>query len=411
MNPRFETLRREPGFLALFGISRRRLVGRHRLIIEEGGVFERAGVGFSRVQGPKLPPSASASRPDGSSGWTSRRRCSSCASCCAGSAGEARDEAARAGFTGAGRAVACRGVGAPLHPGVPGHRPDRGRHLLHDRRAAVSRPPCARSGDADSLRDPVRLGIGRLLDRDDGLPAAADRPGPLFDQYLAGAGHEDSGRGEDRDPDADLQREHRPRVRRPARHLRLGDAQRSGPRLRLLHPQRHLGPGHPGRRTRSLAAAVPRRRRLRPHPLPPSPSPDQAQERQHRRLLPPLGLGLQVHGDPRRRLGDERRLPGPSRPADGSQSKIGRASSSSRARRAPPVATPCIRASSSSRPASTARCSPPACTSGSSAKAITGATTRSSASPRSWLTARCRDCPAAGRCPAKSCRTTSSKRP
>jgi coproporphyrinogen III oxidase len=33
-------------------------------IIEEGGVFERAGVGYSRVQGPKLPPSASASRPE-----------------------------------------------------------------------------------------------------------------------------------------------------------------------------------------------------------------------------------------------------------------------------------------------------------------------------------------------------------
>jgi coproporphyrinogen III oxidase len=33
-------------------------------IIEEGAVFERAGVGFSRVQGPKLPPSASANRPE-----------------------------------------------------------------------------------------------------------------------------------------------------------------------------------------------------------------------------------------------------------------------------------------------------------------------------------------------------------
>jgi coproporphyrinogen III oxidase len=33
-------------------------------IIEEGGVFERAGVGYSRVQGPKLPPSASANRPE-----------------------------------------------------------------------------------------------------------------------------------------------------------------------------------------------------------------------------------------------------------------------------------------------------------------------------------------------------------
>jgi coproporphyrinogen III oxidase len=33
-------------------------------IIEEGRVFERAGVGFSRVQGANLPPSASASRPE-----------------------------------------------------------------------------------------------------------------------------------------------------------------------------------------------------------------------------------------------------------------------------------------------------------------------------------------------------------
>jgi coproporphyrinogen III oxidase len=33
-------------------------------ILEEGNVFERAGVGFSRVHGPRLPPSASASRPE-----------------------------------------------------------------------------------------------------------------------------------------------------------------------------------------------------------------------------------------------------------------------------------------------------------------------------------------------------------
>ena len=33
-------------------------------IIEEGDVFERAGVGYSRVQGATLPPSASASRPE-----------------------------------------------------------------------------------------------------------------------------------------------------------------------------------------------------------------------------------------------------------------------------------------------------------------------------------------------------------
>jgi len=33
-------------------------------ILEEGGVFERGGVNFSRVQGERLPPAASASRPD-----------------------------------------------------------------------------------------------------------------------------------------------------------------------------------------------------------------------------------------------------------------------------------------------------------------------------------------------------------
>ena len=33
-------------------------------LIEDGGVFERAGVNFSHVFGPNLPPSASASRPE-----------------------------------------------------------------------------------------------------------------------------------------------------------------------------------------------------------------------------------------------------------------------------------------------------------------------------------------------------------
>ena len=33
-------------------------------ILEEGRVFERAGVGFSRIQGSSLPPSASANRPE-----------------------------------------------------------------------------------------------------------------------------------------------------------------------------------------------------------------------------------------------------------------------------------------------------------------------------------------------------------
>src|SRR6266853_74618 len=33
-------------------------------IIEDGGVFERGGVNFSRVHGERLPPSASAARPE-----------------------------------------------------------------------------------------------------------------------------------------------------------------------------------------------------------------------------------------------------------------------------------------------------------------------------------------------------------
>ena len=41
--------------LAGFGITR---------ILEEGALFERAGVGFSKVSGKRLPPSASANRPE-----------------------------------------------------------------------------------------------------------------------------------------------------------------------------------------------------------------------------------------------------------------------------------------------------------------------------------------------------------
>ncbi|MFS8064117.1 MAG: coproporphyrinogen III oxidase, partial [Luteimonas sp.] len=37
--------------------------GRTR-ILRDGGVFEQAGVGFSDVSGPALPPSASAARPE-----------------------------------------------------------------------------------------------------------------------------------------------------------------------------------------------------------------------------------------------------------------------------------------------------------------------------------------------------------
>ncbi len=37
--------------------------GRSR-VLKQGGVFEQAGVGFSRVQGERMPPSATAQRPE-----------------------------------------------------------------------------------------------------------------------------------------------------------------------------------------------------------------------------------------------------------------------------------------------------------------------------------------------------------
>ena len=51
------------------------------------------------------------------------------------------------------------------------------------------------------------------------------------------------------------------------------------------------------------------RRRLRPHVLPVAPAPHQAQERQHRRFLPPLGKKVPLHDRPRCGQRDERRLP------------------------------------------------------------------------------------------------------
>jgi membrane glycosyltransferase len=67
-------------------------------------------------------------------------------------------------------------------------------------------------------------------------------------------------------------------------------------------------------------------------------------------------------------------------------------------------------ACSSSPATSTDRCSPPACTSGSSATASTGGTTPSSASSRSWITAGCRGSPGRRRSAARSSATTSSRR-
>ena len=59
--------------------------------------------------------------------------------------------------------------------------------------------------------------------------------------------------------------------------------------------------------------------RVRPHLLPLAPAPHQAQERQHRRLLPALGQPLPLHGRPRRRQRDERRVPHDAGAADGGE--------------------------------------------------------------------------------------------
>ena len=100
------------------------------------------------------------------------------------------------------------------------------------------------------------------------------------------------------------------RVRGPARDLRVAGAHAASCAhfdfFVLSDTQRSR---HARRRSRRLACAVPRGRRLRSHLLSLAPPPDQAQERQHRRLLPPLGQALSLHDRARRRQRDERRLP------------------------------------------------------------------------------------------------------
>ena len=102
----------------------------------------------------------------------------------------------------------------------------------------------------------------------------------------------------------------------------------------------------------------------------------QAQGRQRRRLLPPLGRALPLHGRARRRQRDDRRVPDHAGSPDGGAPAT---PASSRRRRARSATRRCTPACSSSPPAPTVRCSPPACSSGSSANRTTGATTRSCA--------------------------------
>ena len=143
------------------------------------------------------------------------------------------------------------------------------------------------------------------------------------------------------------------RVRRPARDLRVAGrapARSSDFDFFVLSATRS-DPDIARRRAGRVARA---RRALarradgepRPHLLPLAPAPHQAQGRQRRRLLPPLGPQLPLHGRARRRQRDDRRMPDDAGAADGSAT---RAPASSRPRRAPPAARRCMRASSSSR--------------------------------------------------------------
>ena len=172
----------------------------------------------------------------------------------------------------------------------------------------------------------------------------------------------------------------------PARDDRVARRDRRVGALRRLRAERHLRSRHPRRRARRVERA---RGRSRPtakatspvaRPLPLAPAPHQAQGRQRRRLLPPLGRGLPLHGRARRRQRDDRRMPDDAGAADGSAPR--RRHHPDRAARGRPRDA-ARAASSSSRRARTGRCSRPACTSGSSANRTTGATTRSCAWSRS----------------------------
>ena len=143
------------------------------------------------------------------------------------------------------------------------------------------------------------------------------------------------------------QRGRRARVRadcaRPTSRSRArGDARP----LRLLRAVRHAPiPTRASPRSPRGSTLCRAGRRLRPHLLSLAPAPHQAQERQRRRLLPPLGHALSLHGRARRRQRDDRRLP---RARSCSSPRPIPTPASSRRRRARPAATRSSRASSSS---------------------------------------------------------------
>ncbi len=119
--------------------------------------------------------------------------------------------------------------------------------------------------------------------------------------------------------------------------------------------------------------------------LSPAQAPRAPQGRQRRRLLPPLGQGLPLHGRAGRRQRDERRLPVRHGQADGSESARPASCRPRRSRSAtsPCMPSPAVRLAHDRSPVHARHA-----VSGSSASRTTGATTRSFASSRSWRIAR-----------------------
>ena len=167
-----------------------------------------------------------------------------------------------------------------------------------------------RSRDPDPVHDPVRVGLGRLLDGDGGLRVAAFRWRPVrdFAERLTATHHRSAARASRSSCRSATRTSLRVYAGLRATYESL---QRTGEldHFDFFVLSDSSDPDITRRGTRGLGRSVPRRRRLRPGLLPLAPASHQAQERQRRRLLPPLGQRLPLHGRARRRQRHERRLP------------------------------------------------------------------------------------------------------
>ena len=117
--------------------------------------------------------------------------------------------------------MASRGLAASLRAARAGDRTNGHRHQFHGRSAALSRQRAPGNRSADPVRDPLRLGLRRVLDGDGGLRPAACRSRPLRHLAYGERACIDRPVGAHRDRDADLQRGCAARLRGTARDLRI----------------------------------------------------------------------------------------------------------------------------------------------------------------------------------------------